>query len=524
MSDKYRVLLVEDEKNQLEGLLKIIERSPALMNLIEKVESRMVNPEEGAGEVAKEIANQPSKCSKWNIIIADLFMPTLAKGGLLIAYELIPCFEKDPDFPVKLILISNKEAAGGELREFLPKYKDWLTWKPKPSINSHDALRDDLYPEGLWVYEIGEAIQKLNKINMEDGLNEIELSGKMAVVKSWLDLAANTNDTVLLLGEPGIGKKVFANYIHKKSKFKEKPFETVDCGEITTPILFESNLFGHMPGAFRGADSIKKGVFEKAINGIVFLDEIGNLPKKIQPKLLRILEPKTREFTVMNGETKKFEGKVICATSKNLKEMVDTGKFSKDLHTRISNPYSIKLPPLRERREDIIPLAKFLIDEECKKENLKMRKLSKDAEKVLEDYDWCEGNGRELRNSIIRAIMLSGRAGRKKIVPQDFPDILRAMETTAPSKLPYSLINEKELERLVNYPPDEFVLKMSMFRDDVLRAKLDEQAIKDKIVNGIRKLLTREKTITKVANLMGFTKSKYFYEWLGKWGLIIRDI
>ena len=149
----------------------------------------LVDPQKGTEEIANQIKENPAQ---WNIILSDLFMPSNegkgSLGGLLIAKVLIPFFDLDPEFPVKLIFISNKEAAGGELREYIPRYSKWLDWYPKPKISPDDFKRDDLAPKGLWTYAIAKAIRKLNQDTCKEGDYTIEdlevgLSGKMRIAK-----------------------------------------------------------------------------------------------------------------------------------------------------------------------------------------------------------------------------------------------------------------------------------------------------------------------------------------------------
>jgi DNA-binding NtrC family response regulator len=516
---KYNVLLIDDQESQLEGMKKIIEDSPSLMKFIDTIEVKLVDPEEGAQKVAEEIAKQSPK---WNIIIADLYMPDPQKGGFLIADELTFFKEIDPQFPVRLIFVSNKQEAGGRVREYL--CKDWIIWRPKPMINDCDYIRDDLYPPALWVDVIAKEIQRLNETAIKDdlGIEPLEIIGssaKILVAKEYADLAASDNKTVLLIGESGTGKELFAKYIHKKSVFAEQPFEAINCAAIPENLL-ESELFGYSEGTFTDAKWPKTGIFEKAKNGIVFLDEIQELPPKLQSKLLRVLDPDIREFTVMGPKSKKikFEGKFICATTGDLADMVKKGSFEESIYRRITHHYTIKLPPLRERREDIISLSKYLIEKECKKNGWGIKQLSKEAEKLLEDYHW-PGNVRELKCNIEIAVKLSNIAGRNEIRDIDFPKVPRTIMETSPAPLSHS----GELEDLKILPPEEFVIRLPNFRHDEVRGAIEEQIIKNKIKIGTKKLL-RNMTVKKLSKLMGFSHSQYFYQWLGSWDLNIREV
>lgn len=227
-----------------------------------------------------------------------------------------------------------------------------------------------------------------------------------AGMRSVLEIAerASLNDSiVLLLGESGVGKGMIANLIHAMSKRSDSPMVSINCGAIPANLL-ESELFGYMPGAFTGANRTGKvGLFEAADGGVVFLDEIGELPLELQPKLLSFLE--TGEIMrVGSTQVKKVDCRIIAATNRNLKDMVDHNTFREDLYYRLS-VIPIHIPPLRERREDIIPLTiRFLKD--VNEKNGLNKTLSPEVLEVLKRAEW-RGNVRELRNAIERYVVLS---------------------------------------------------------------------------------------------------------------------
>lgn len=215
--------------------------------------------------------------------------------------------------------------------------------------------------------------------------------------------AANTVSTVLLMGESGTGKSQLAQLIHYRSGRKEQPFIHVNCASLPSSII-ESELFGYEPGAFTGAiKSGKKGLFELANNGTIFLDEIGELSMSLQTKLLKVLQEQS--FYRVGGETEiKVNIRVIAATNQNLKKMVHEGTFRQDLYYRLF-VVPIYIPPLRERREDIEELIWFLLPRVCSKMNVDMRYLCQDALMKLKNYDY-PGNIRELENILERAMNL----------------------------------------------------------------------------------------------------------------------
>lgn len=220
--------------------------------------------------------------------------------------------------------------------------------------------------------------------------------------KKLAEKVALTDATVLLTGETGTGKEVFANAIHQGSDRKKNSFVAINCSAFSKEIL-ESELFGHKAGAFTGAIKDKKGLIEEAHGGTLFLDEIGEMPIELQAKLLRVLE--TREFIKM-GETKvsKSDFRLIAATNRNLQDEIRQGHFREDLYFRL-NVFEITLPALRERKEDLKALAKNFIDVFSQKLHVNAITVTPEYYKTLEKNDW-KGNIRELRNTIERSLIL----------------------------------------------------------------------------------------------------------------------
>lgn len=226
------------------------------------------------------------------------------------------------------------------------------------------------------------------------------------VMKNILDLAkqfAQSDSTVLLTGETGTGKSLVAEYIHYKSQRFNQSFLTVNCGAIPRELI-ESELFGYEQGAFTGARSKGKiGLIEKANNGTIFLDEIGELSLDLQSKLLQVLE-KSEFFRVGGVESVQVNIRFLVATNANLTEMIKENKFRNDLYYRI-NVASLHMPPIRERKEDIISLAKYFINSFNDKLNKRVNKMTNTAETILKNYYW-PGNIREIRNIIERIMIL----------------------------------------------------------------------------------------------------------------------
>ncbi|WP_284464484.1 sigma-54 dependent transcriptional regulator [Chryseobacterium sp.] len=220
--------------------------------------------------------------------------------------------------------------------------------------------------------------------------------------KKMAEKVALTDAAVLLTGETGTGKEVFANAIHEGSDRKKNSFVAINCSAFSKEIL-ESELFGHKQGAFTGAIKDKKGLIEEANGGTLFLDEIGEMPIELQAKLLRVLE--TKEFIKM-GETKvsKSDFRLIAATNRNLEEEIRHGNFREDLYFRL-NVFEISLPALRDRKEDLKILTKNFIDLFSHKLHLSSIQVNPDYYKALEKNDW-KGNIRELRNAVERSLIL----------------------------------------------------------------------------------------------------------------------
>src|SRR5438132_3148859 len=216
-------------------------------------------------------------------------------------------------------------------------------------------------------------------------------------------MAARSDARILLSGESGTGKELLAAHIHRESPFAPGPFVKVNCAAIPSDLL-ESELFGHEKGAFTGAVSARRGKFELADGGAIFLDEVGDLHESSQAKLLRVLQE--GEFQRVGGElTRRVAVRVISATNRNLQELVAQNRFREDLFYRLS-VVPIRVPPLRERREDIRALAGYFLDEFCARNNFRRKQIEDEAFSILENYAW-PGNARELRNTIERMAILA---------------------------------------------------------------------------------------------------------------------
>jgi DNA-binding NtrC family response regulator len=266
-------------------------------------------------------------------------------------------------------------------------------------------------------------------------------SPSMQAILSIVDSAAPTDANVLILGENGTGKELLARRLHAMSSRAQQVFLTVDMGAISES-LFESELFGHRKGAFTGADDDRLGRFQAADGGTLFLDEIGNLPLHLQAKLLRVLEQ--RQVTPLGSDQPQpFDIRVIAATNTPVAHLRNADLFRPDLLFRL-NTVEVTIPPLRERREDILPIARHFAELYANKYGKEARTFSGSAESALLAYDW-PGNVRALRHAIERAVILTGG---ERIEPSDLQlDYPGSSQPMAPAVPIPTILNLDEMEK-----------------------------------------------------------------------------
>ena len=242
--------------------------------------------------------------------------------------------------------------------------------------------------------------QELDSLRHNEAPDIIGISEISENLRSRISKAGASDATILITGETGTGKEVVARHIHNCSTRKKNPFVAVNCAAISHSLM-ESEFFGFEKGTFTGANQTQKGYFERANTGTVFLDEIGDMPQKMQTALLRLLE--NRKVVRIGGKEIDLDIRVLCATNRDLGKAVQEGAFRQDLYFRI-NVLDIEIPPLRERREDIIPIAEFFIRSTTRKKTIPS--ITPEARELLERYNW-PGNIRELRNIVERELILS---------------------------------------------------------------------------------------------------------------------
>ncbi len=288
----------------------------------------------------------------------------------------------------------------------------------------------------------------------EDGFEGIiGRSPKMCEVYNLIEKVGQTDSTVLIIGESGTGKDLTAKAIHNNSKRKNEKFFAIDVSTLASTIL-ESELFGHVKGSFTGAYSNREGVFEAANNGTIFLDEIGNLPIETQARLLRVLQEK--EFIPVGSTTiRKVDVRLIFATNQDLKQLVMEGKFREDLFYRL-NVFPIKLPPLRERREDIPELVMFFLKKYCNKIGREIPAVQIEAMEILVNYHW-PGNVRELEHAVERlTIIIEG----DEIKPSHISSALFRAEINIGSSIPTSIDELNSLKKQIRESSTQEIEKM----------------------------------------------------------------
>ncbi|WP_423903409.1 sigma-54-dependent transcriptional regulator [Campylobacter showae] len=326
-----------------------------------------------------------------DLIITDINMPQM--DGL----EFIKRLEGKFD----VIIMTGNATLNKAIESVRLGVKDFLT-KPFDAQTLYEAikrveiLRRKLPAASLKAAQNGSNLQA-------DSTDFVASSPALANALNLASRVAKTDASAMLMGESGVGKELFAKFIHKNSPRKDGPFIAINMAAIPENLI-ESELFGFEKGAFTDASAMKKGQFELASGGTLFLDEIGEMPLNLQPKLLRAIQE--REITRL-GATKsvKIDVRIVSATNANLPAMISEGKFREDLFYRL-NTVPVAIPPLRERKEEILPIAERFLKQSCEEFNLGAKSFSEAAVKELENYDF-PGNIRELISVVQRAAILS---------------------------------------------------------------------------------------------------------------------
>ncbi len=314
--------------------------------------------------------------------------------------------------------------------------------------------------------------------NLKSLFNEQDFLGLKGVIgrspgfKQAMELAKRVSSSqanIIISGESGSGKEVVARAVHELGERKNQPFIAINCSAIPENLL-ESELFGYAKGAFTGAMGSKVGLFEEANNGTLFLDEIGDLALPLQAKLLRVLQERKIK-RIGENQPRDITARIICATHKNLKKEVEAGRFREDLYFRL-NVIPIYMPPLRDRKEDILPLSEYFLKKFSLMNNVSIKGFTKEAIKKLESLPW-QGNVRELENAIERAVVL---AQADFIEPDDLPNTdhsgeEKKMEGVADGAL-FSINSLMTLEDVCK-KYIEFIFKRNNFAKEQTAKELD---------------------------------------------------
>jgi len=389
MPDKIRIIVIDDEP-----LMRVTVHDAMAAEGYEVVSAE-------TGKKGIELLRE----TEWDILITDLRLPDM--DGIQILKEV-----KSLNPETQVILITAYGSIDSAVTAMKEGASDYLT---KPFSMDELLL---IIKRILRIRELEEENRSLRK-KVEEKFGLEGLVGKspqMIKIYDLIETVSQTDTTVLVYGESGTGKEMVANAIHFRSPRKGRPFIKVNCAALPESLL-ESELFGHEKGAFTGAFKQRKGRFEMADGGTLFLDEIGDISPGVQVKLLRVLQE--RQFERVGGnETLSVDVRLICATQKDLKEEIRKGTFREDLYYRL-NVVPVNLPPLRERREDILLLADHFMDKFSKKMGKEITGLSEDAHTLLLRYPF-PGNIRELENMLERAIaLIKGKIIQAEDLPEE---------------------------------------------------------------------------------------------------------
>lgn len=394
-----KILVIDDEKSILD-----------LLSVVFKKEGYIVETSLSAKTALELIDNE-----EFDLILTDIKLPQMS-GMKILKYVK----EKYPAMPVVMI------TAYGTIKQAIEALKmGAMDYIVKP-FNMEELKI--IVAQGLENRRIQQENVLLKKdLEEKYGMNNmVGKSKKMLEIYNLIEKIAVTDSTVLISGESGTGKEIAARAIHFHSRRRERPFVSINCGALPENLL-ESELFGHVKGSFTGAIVNKKGMFETAEKGTLFLDEVGEMSPWTQVKLLRTLQDrKVRRV----GGTEEFpiDVRIIGATNQDLKKRIEEGKFREDLFYRL-NVISLELPPLRNRKEDIPLLVSHFLSKYCDKMGRDMKRMAPRVMKVFESYSW-PGNVRELENAIERIIAIEER------------------ETITESSLPEELISpQREQDR-----------------------------------------------------------------------------
>ena len=404
MSETAFVLIVEDEIAHGEAIAEALTRSNYACNHVVS-----------GDEAIKSLRNRTP-----DVVVTDYKL-----GGKITGMDVFHEAKRvSPETEVILITAYGSEALA---REALSHDSEFQVYDYLIKPIDVDVLREKVGRAAKQVMVAREA--RLLRQQIEDSFDYCGIIGNSAAVKreiKRLEKIARSKSTVLIVGETGTGKELFAQAIHQNSPRSGKPFKVLNCAAVSETLL-ESELFGHVKGAFTGAIANRKGLIESADGGTLFLDELGDMPLPMQAKLLRTLE--TGEvLPVGTNEVRFFDVRIVAATNRDLSEMVRKGEFREDLFYRIHAHGAIRIPPLRQRREDIVVLVQRFIEQANKEHGTTIEGASPEVMRKMVNYNW-PGNVRELRNVVSRMCL---EAEGPVFQVDDLPETMQASTDIVP--------------------------------------------------------------------------------------------
>ena len=434
MSEKSRILILDDEKNYLLVLEALLSDAGYAVTPINDPEMAVSYLEE----------------AEVDVVITDMKMPKMS--GLEVLQHVK---RNSPSIPVLIMTAFGSIESAVEVMKY--GAFDYIT---KPFAN------DELLLSVHNAVELSRAHQQYRILqeSLEERYSTHQIIGKSPAMRETLsivDRVSASRSTVLITGESGTGKELVARAIHFSSPRKDEPFVAVNCMAFNAGVL-ESELFGHEKGSFTGAVAMRRGRFEQADRGMLFLDEIGELPSDLQVKLLRVLQERVFE-RVGGTEPVKVDIRIVAATNKDLAKMVEEGSFREDLFYRL-NVVQIHIPPLRERREDIPLLVSHFIAQIASENGIPPKSFTQEAQNYLSGYEW-PGNIRQLQNVIERCMVM---IPRDVIDVEDLPPEIRDEESqfkSAVDLLPVELNLADTLDKI-----EAALIRRALVRSDFVQA------------------------------------------------------
>jgi len=397
-SSDYRILVVDDERDICRALEFLLSR-----------EGYKVSTAYSGQDALKKI-----EAEEFDLVITDLKMEGI--GGMEVLERSVAMR------PAMIVVIMTAFGSVESAVEAMKKGAGDYIVKPFINEDVKMTVKRLLEHKKVLMENLVLRQQLSQQLSQQFGCREfVGVSPQIMNVFELLEKVIPTRSNILILGESGTGKGLVAELVHCNSQRKDKPFISINCSAIPENLL-ESELFGYRKGAFTGAASDKKGLITMADQGTLFLDEIGDMPPGLQAKILKVLE--TGEvFPIGETKSKYADIRLIAATNKNLEEQIQKGLFREDLYYRL-NVIEVKIPALRERKEDIDVLVRHFVEKYSRENNKKVLGITDEAMDILLNYPW-PGNIRELRNVIERAVVL---AGGEKIDVGELPERLKTAQ------------------------------------------------------------------------------------------------